>query len=306
MTTSSKGDRPFRSILCPIDFSAHSRLALRAAASVADLFGASITLLFVEDPLLAQAASAALDPRALAKSTESELRRFVQRSIGRDGRDRAITYRIVTGRPPIEIRKAVRRTSTDLIVMGTHGLSGAKKLVIGSTTEAVLRDTRVPVLAVPPGAARVVRRRGWPGKTIVAAIELDNHPSRDVRRAARVARSLRTSLLLVHVVRPVAGPPWLQPQLSSQDRVRLTAARDRLQALGASVKGVKVQTRTALGDPAVGIAALVADQNAGLLIMILRRGRGLFGPRRGSITYRVLSGTTTPLLAIPSEALSDA
>lgn len=306
MKTSSPADRPFRSILCPIDFSAHSRLALRAAASVANLFGAHITLLFVEDPLLAQAASAALDPRALATSTEAELRRFVHRTIGRDSHDLAIAYRIATGRAPIEIRKAVKRTSTDLIVMGTHGLSGAKKLVIGSTTEAVLRDTRVPLLAVPPGAARLLGRRGWPGNTIVAAIELDNHPAADVHKAARVARRFRTSLLLVHVVRPVAGPPWLQPQLSSQERVRLTAARDRLRALGASVKGVKVQTRTALGDPAEEIAALVADQNAGLLIMILRRGRGLFGPRRGSISYRVLSGTTAPLLAIPADGSSDA
>ena len=300
MKPSSTVERSFRSILCPVDFSAQSRLALHATARVADRFDAKITVLFVEDPLLSQAARVALDARALAKSTEAELRRFVQRAMGRDNGDRAIDYSIVSGQPATEIGKAVQRASADLVVMGTQGLSGPKKLVVGSTTEAVLRESRVAVLAVPPGASRLVHDSRWPGKKIIAAVELDNHASSDVRAAATVASMFGTSLLLVHVVRPVLGPPWLQTHLRDQDRARLTKARDRLQALGDSVKRMKVQTRIALGDPAEEIAALAADSEASLVILILRRGRGLFGPRKGSITYRVLCGSPTPLLAVPA------
>lgn len=300
MKPSSILDRSFNSILCPVDFSAQSRLALHVAARVADRFDANITVLFVEDPLLWQAAGVRFDARALAKSTEAQLRRFVERAIGRDRGDRAIAYRIASGQPAAEIWKAARRASADLVVMGTQGLSGPKKLVVGSTTEAVLREARVPVLAVPPGAARLVHARLWLGKKIVAAVELDKHASSDVRAAARVARMFGASLLLVHVVRPVPGPPWLRAHLKDQDRARLTRARDRLQALADSVKGVKVHIRIALGDPAEEIAALAADAKAGQVILILRRGRGLFGPRKGSITYRVLCGAATPLLAVPA------
>jgi len=293
-------DRSFRSILCPVDFSAQARLALRAAAAIADRFDGQITVLFVEDPLLSQAAKIVLNPRALAKTAETERRRFVRRAIGRDNGERAVAYDIVTGQPAREIGKAVRRAAADLIVIGTQGLSGPKKLMFGSTTEAVLRHTRVPVLAVPSAAARLVHGRRWPGKKIVAAIELGADAASDVRTAAKVARRLNTSLLLIHVVQPTLRPPWLHAHLRDQDRTRLTKARDRLRVLSAAVRGVKTQGRILLGDPAEEIAALARDLDAGLVVLLLRRGHGLFGPHKGSITYRTLSGTATPLLAVPA------
>lgn len=300
MKPSSILDRSPRSILCPVDFSAQSRLALHAAARIADRFHANITVVFAEDPLLSRAASVRFDARALAKATEADLGRFVRRAIGRDDGNRAIAYRVVSGQPATEIGKAARSASADLIVMGTQGLSGPKKLVVGSTTEAVLHDTRVPVLAVPPGALRQVRARRWLRKKAVAAVELDTHASSDARAAARAARIFGASLLLVHVVRPVLGPPWLRAHLRNRDRARLADARDRMRALKDSVKKVKVQARLLLGDPAEEIVAVASDLEAGLVILLLRRGRGLFGPRKGSIAYRVLCGAATPLLAVPA------
>ena len=97
MKPSSIFDQSPRSILCPVDFSAQSRLALHAAARVADLCDANITVLFVEDPLLSRAASVRFDARALAKATEAELGRFVRRAIGRDNGDRGIAHRVGSG-----------------------------------------------------------------------------------------------------------------------------------------------------------------------------------------------------------------
>lgn len=60
-----------------------------------------------------------------------------------------------------------RRCRADLIVMGTHGRRGLKRMLLGSSAEAVLRDSPVPVLlvrdstpAVPDGA--VTREAGVP------------------------------------------------------------------------------------------------------------------------------------------------
>jgi len=58
------------------------------------------------------------------------------------------TETIVAGTPHTEIVEYARRNDIDLIVMGTHGHSGVGRLLLGSTTERVIRKTSVPVLTV--------------------------------------------------------------------------------------------------------------------------------------------------------------
>jgi nucleotide-binding universal stress UspA family protein len=135
----------FRSILCPVDLSASSRAALRQAGVVAERFGASLTVLFVDDPLLSRAALK-FDEDELARRTKAELERFVEKTIG----NVRCTYEIVAGDPAEEILKAARRLGADLIVMGTQGHRGPKRLFFGSTADAVLRRSTVPVLVAPP------------------------------------------------------------------------------------------------------------------------------------------------------------
>jgi len=305
MTPTSTLPRAIRSILCAVDFSPQSRPAILAAAALAERFGAHITVLFVDDPLLSQAVRMRFDAQAVGQAAEAELRRFTERALGRrssDLRNRAIAYAIVSGPPAGEICRAVARVSADLVVMGTRGLSGAKQVIIGSTAEAVLTKTQVPTLVVSPAAARLVRGRRWPGRKIVAAIDLGAHALTDTRLAARVARTFGASLALVHVVQPRLGPPWLRLRLQDDDRARLAQARGRLRTLAAAVTGVRVATRVLRGDPADEIAAVALASRAGLTVLLLRPGRGLFGPLTGSITYRVLAGTATPVLVVPAPA----
>ena len=136
----------FRSILCPVDLSAASRAAAKTAAVMADCFEARLTIVFVDDPLLSRAAQR-FDEDELARRTETELTRFVQKAIG----DRpGCGYEIVNGDPATEILKAARRLKADLIVMGTQGNRGPKRLFFGSTAATVVKRTTIPVLVVPP------------------------------------------------------------------------------------------------------------------------------------------------------------
>jgi nucleotide-binding universal stress UspA family protein len=136
----------FQSILCPVDLSAASRGAARTAAVMAGRFEAQLTVVFVDDPLLSQAA-ARFDEDEIARRTEAVLTQFVQKAIGPRQR---CAYQIVNGDPAEEILKAARRLKADLIVMGTQGRRGPKRLFFGSTADAVLRRSTVPVLVVPP------------------------------------------------------------------------------------------------------------------------------------------------------------
>ena len=146
-------------ILCPVDFSGASRSALRHAADLADRSRGTVEVLFVNDPLLTAAAAAAYDVRGLARSAEVALQAFVRRTFsGSPSRARSVTCMTALGRPAPEIVKAARRSRADLIVIGSHGLSGVRKLMLGSVTEEVLKTAATPVLVVPPRAVRKRRR----------------------------------------------------------------------------------------------------------------------------------------------------
>jgi universal stress protein A len=151
--------RVFRSILCPVDFSANSEAALRYAAMLARLSDAHLIVLYVDDPILAVAAASRRDARVLVASREADLRRFVTRALRGTTPPVQTTLLTLAGKPAREIGRAAQRHCCDLIVMGYRGIGRASRLLFGSTTEAVVRASAIPVVAVPP-ARRAVRLPG--------------------------------------------------------------------------------------------------------------------------------------------------
>ena len=142
-------DNP-RSILSPVDFSEQSRHALRWAAVFAARFGSRLTVVSVVDPLLAEAARVRLGQDLAKQETEPALREFVAAT--RTSTTHAptpIVFRTPIGDAAGSILETAETESAELIVMGTQGLGGFRKWLLGSTTERVLRRTKVPVLAVP-------------------------------------------------------------------------------------------------------------------------------------------------------------
>jgi len=79
---------------------------------------------------------------------ESALRRFVEKET-----ELPAEVRVMEGRPVDVILKAAEQAGADLIVMGTHGRGGINRLVVGSVTDRVLRQSPIPVLAVRGAAA---------------------------------------------------------------------------------------------------------------------------------------------------------
>jgi len=137
--------RGFRSVLCAIDFSEHSRLALQYAVALASRSDTALTVLYAADPLLVATVSdrvlpsVALHDRTVARRSAKELKQFMHKTI-HDASSRAVRVksRVCVGTPDNEIIKATVAGRTDLIVMGTHGLTGADRWFMGSTTLSVL------------------------------------------------------------------------------------------------------------------------------------------------------------------------
>src|SRR5262245_27595177 len=223
----------FRSLLCPIDFSERSRRALKYAEAIASRGDAALAVAYVNDPLLVAAAGAALHDDRLVKKSGQELQDFVAATLSPGAKQKLVKYHVSIGDPAAEILKAASRCHSDLVVLGTHGLTAAERLLVGSTTLSVLQQTTVPLLAVPGSNDSPADGPApeWPGAPIVVALELDSASTADVDIAAQVAEWFGSSLLLVHVVSEVAAPDWLEADLSAHERIRVAQAQQRLDAL---------------------------------------------------------------------------
>jgi nucleotide-binding universal stress UspA family protein len=191
--------------------------------------------------------------------------------------------------------KFASRMSADLIVMGTNGRRGPAKLFFGSVSQAVLRRTSTPVLVVARSrpTRTAAQRRAYP---VLAAIELGPNDRTDAKRMARAAANIGGPLTLLHVVRRVpdllGSPALVDPYHHRQ----LNEARKRLKEIADRVGAA---SQVVLGIPEDEITAAASDMKAGLIVLALRRGRGLFGSRQGTTSYRILCASATPVLALP-------
>jgi nucleotide-binding universal stress UspA family protein len=303
MSTSMADAKLFHTVLCPVDFSAHSRQALAYAALLASRSNGHLVVIFVEDPLLVAAAAVAYDERTLIDQGRRELRRLVEKTVSRYGvRPGDVTIDVAVGRPYEEIAWTAERLHCDIIVMGAHGRTGTNKLMLGSTTHRILRRSQLPVLATPPAEGRVRRpSKNWPGKSVLAPVDVGAGDRADAIAASIVARELGTELELLHVVEPIAGLPWLNVDAERRNLQRQRRATARLTQLQDVAKGVATAVRVEAGNPADEIAKVAASNRVGLVVMTRRHGQGLWGPRQGSISYQVLCKANTPVLALPSD-----
>jgi nucleotide-binding universal stress UspA family protein len=136
-------------ILVPTDFSDNANNALEFAKKIALKEKASITLMFAFYAVYDFAAQAT----EIVNQIESDARKELKKS-AKEGMDLGIEfdYKIVQGTVASTVTSLAYREDYDLIVMGTQGASGIKKALIGSNTGHVIKESKVPILAVPKNA----------------------------------------------------------------------------------------------------------------------------------------------------------
>ena len=143
---------PFRikSILVPLDFSPSSKRSLDYAVSLARQFKAKLTLLHVVEPIATPDFAASfplmMEDDKLMAAAKNELEHAVKAALVPRGLVEKILVRF--GRSFHEIAEAARTRKADLIIISTHGYTGLKHALLGSTTERVVRHAPCPVLVV--------------------------------------------------------------------------------------------------------------------------------------------------------------
>ena len=265
-----------RSVLCPVDFSEQSRQALRWASAIAQYRDGEMTVLSVVAPLLAEAARTRLGVDLASTDAESALRDFVEATLPEHARQAAhVRMQVAVGDPSEAILQTGRRLNAGLIVMGTHGLGGFRKLLLGSTTEQVLRRTECPVLAVHAGAvsAPAVEHPGVQLRRILVATDFRESATAAMHWARDLASDISVPLVLAHVVEPIVVPPWWRALLDEAESDRVASGQRMLARLSASFRDTHTDSVVSIGHPADTIASLAVERGAGLVVM------GLANPR---------------------------
>lgn len=152
---------PIKRILAPVDFSPAGQRALDEAMGLARILGASVTLLHVytlPQPIPDAGVAYGADViDALETAARDRLDRLRDELL-RGGDTTAIEIRAALGVAHEEIVAEARRGGYDLVVMGTHGRTGWRHLILGSVAERVVRLSPVAVLTVHPSDEAVARQ----------------------------------------------------------------------------------------------------------------------------------------------------
>lgn len=301
----------FAHILCPIDFSDASARALAHAAAIAKWYEARLTVLHVtpafEGPLGTRVPTEPGHAPLPGSRDDIEARiRLAVESAGVDGPAvRAVAHE---GRANELIVDGAAGMKADLIVMGTHGVGGFKRLVLGSVTETVVHTATCPVLTVPPAAPGTT-----PGEVMFARIlcAIDESPSslRALEYALDLGRQAGgrvTVLSVLEYMDPDEPCEHVDPEVRRGRRQIIEQARQRLDARLAREPQTwcEIEPVVAVNRADKEILQRAASADAQLIVMGAQGHGGLELMIYGSTTQHVVRAATCPVLTVRAQPQS--
>jgi nucleotide-binding universal stress UspA family protein len=188
-----------KNILYLTDFSEPSEAALPFATAMARKYAATIHALHVVVPVPYLFTA----PETIADSItiEEEISEANMQSL--DSRLNGVSHQTIIERGLglwSVIEKTIKNTGADMVVLGTHGRTGAQKFLLGSVAEEVFRRSPVPVLTIGPLVRRGVHSGGR-FRRILFASDFSPESTAAAPYAISLAQENEAHLLLVHVVR---------------------------------------------------------------------------------------------------------
>lgn len=297
-----------REILWPTDLSEGAEAALAEAVAWCRRHGARLHVLHVAifdelnpfDP-----AHHLGDHAALWEGLRASVEKEVHGALARVGAlDLEVRTSTVKGNRPTDVILE-HAAGADLIVMGTHGRTGLRSLLIGSVTERVVRESERPVLVV---RRRDPNRPPLPPSRVLVPIDFSPAAAPAVRVAREISELSRGSLALLHVIEDVivpdfyfpAAPMWFDyPELRKTAETRLL---DTFTAAGGPP--VPVEYRVMPGRAVLDIPRYAVEWRADLIVLPTHGLGGIDRLLLGSTADKVLRRASCPVLVLPGRILA--
>jgi nucleotide-binding universal stress UspA family protein len=261
------------SIIAPVDFSNEAGTALKFAAEIAKRASAKLTIIH---------ANPADENEAEAKQKLSQLLATTQDHFGADLRCEA---QIVTGDIISVLTSWIKREGGDLIVMGTKGASGLKKIFIGSNTMKVIGSIKLPILVIPETVRFEEFNRNGKNRVILATDleELEHETTLDILEDI-------TSLMIEPKLRIVNVRP-------KNTKLNFQKSLVRSALVSGFSHSLETEPVTVFSDKVLDGINFYLSKNSdtGLIAMVARDSSGLF-PHH--FTQDMASITHYPLLVL--------
>lgn len=202
-----------------------------------------------------------------------------------------------------EILLAAEEAHADLIVLGTKGLSGLNRFLLGSTARTVARHASCSVL-VARGQAEGIR-------SVVLAVDGSEHSIRAIQFLARLPLPATTRIVVAHVVRPYhplserlealpGGRARFEPKIEAARRHQQEAAEGLVHSVceQLTATGRHVVPAALTGDPAEAILKLAESEQADLIVAGARGVSPIAGLLVGSVAEALLQGAPCSVLLV--------
>ena len=293
----------YEKILVPLDGSDLCELVLPYVEELGERLGSEIILLHVCPPKLG--------PYSHKHEVYIEqMAQVVKDQLKGEGRVEAV---LLAGEANKEIIDYAKREDIGLIAMMTHGQSGVKRWILGSTADKVARETSKPVLLIRAGVPPAMREERKLNKLL---IPLDGSKESEVilpyveELVLEVTTEPKPEVILLQVIASThyvsAEEAVTKVSYSEAEIEQLKAeAKAYLEKAGSELKskGITVKYEEAVGNDAEEIINFADKINADLTAMSTHGYSGFSRLFLGSVADRVLHHGNTPLLLVkPTKA----
>ncbi|MEO6181613.1 MAG: universal stress protein, partial [Verrucomicrobiota bacterium] len=299
--TKQKSQTGFKSIIVPIDFSETSIKSLDYALALARESGSQINLVHVlEFPAVfnstAQPSYAIFDKEAKRLAT-ARLAALVDEKIDEWT---TVNFEVRFGRAYKAICETAKEQKTDLIVIGTHGFTGLKHLLLGSTAERVIRHAPCTVLTVCKQQIRNVKFVVQPKKILVPT-DFSKSADAALQAAALLAKQYQAQIHLLHVVpNHDAVGEYYKIDRQLLESGEMEACQKKLAALSKTLLAKKISFKIEIrrGRPAVEITQVSEELDADLIAISTHGRTGWQHALLGSVTEEVVRHSLCPVLVV--------
>ncbi len=285
----------FSNILVPVDFGSCSEHALEFAERIVGK-GGSIRLLYVLDEKIVLPFDGMLDLSIIEDSARRSLERMVE---GRKRQGVSLGAELVRGEVSEEVLAAAARGGHDLLVVGSHGRKGLRRLLLGSVAERIVRRAGLPVCVVKEGP-----RRGPSFGKIGFAADFSPAGDRAFDRFRALCLEHGASAFILHVQESeavLAGfavpAGTIEHNLNLLREQRRRQCEEMVEAL--EKDGVKAEGVLLEGQPWEELADFASRRELDLLVMGTHGYRGVDRLFLGSVAEKTMRMIEEPLLVVP-------
>ncbi len=292
----------FKSILLATDFSDASEKAFNYAVAIARHYGSKIAIVHVMPP-----ESVSFIPELPGERQRYEARRWMENLASRSELKQIPHETVLRAGSVWGVLSAViHQQDIDLVVLGTHGRSGLKKLVLGSVAEEVVRRAGCPVLTVGPHIDATLSKTGE-FRTIVFATDFHSSSAKALDYALFLGNEPETKLILLHVMPPAAlpgpGQSFYDEEAVNKWQAKTKATiKEKLQKLLPPAVRLWSEAEYVVGFDFIadGILKAAAARKADLIITGAKRPAfvKVSAHSLGAVSYEVIRRANCPVLAV--------